>query len=68
MKPYPSVEDLLRLVLRVDMPRVRRRTGGAHGVCGWNWYLRPFRVQHPLEGRSTFRALDTALRAELRPG
>lgn len=27
--------------------------------------FRPFRVQPPLEGRSAFRTLDTALRAEL---
>jgi len=55
MKPYPAVEDLLRPVLRVAMPRVRRRRGGAHGGGGRNWYLRPFRVWHPLEGRRVFR-------------
>jgi len=44
MKPYPPVEDLLRRALRVAMPRVRSRRGGAHGGGGRNWYLRPFRV------------------------
>jgi len=68
MKPYPAVEDLLRPVLWVAMPRVRRRRGGAHGGGGWNWYLRPFRVCGTLEGRYAFRALDTALRTEFWPG
>jgi len=36
MRPYPSVEDLLRPVLRVAMPWVRSRRGGAHGSGGWS--------------------------------
>ena len=68
MKRYPPMEDLLRLVLRVAMPRVRRRRGGAHGGGGQKWFMRPFRVCGTLEGRSAFNALDTALRAEFRPG
>lgn len=68
MKPYPSVEDLLRPVLRVAILRVRRGSGGAHGGGGWRQYVRPFRVYSILEGRSAFRVLDTALRAKFWSG